>query len=72
MTPTEMLLEWHSNWAINQGVVSCKKCHAEQAEPDRNKMFLHGPGCTKASLGILPWQALDDVQNSFSNGQKKD
>jgi hypothetical protein len=72
MTPTEKLLQWHSSWTINQGIVTCKTCHAEQAELDRDKTFLHGLGCAKASSGILPWQALDDVQNSFSSGQKHD
>ncbi len=72
MTPAEKLLEWHSNWTINQGVVRCKTCHAGQAELDREKTFPHGPGCLKASLGILPWQALDDVQKSFASIQKHD
>ncbi|MCK8687972.1 hypothetical protein, partial [Pseudomonas umsongensis] len=72
MTPTERLLEWHSNWTINQGVVRCRYCNAEQAELDREKTFPHGAGCVKASLGILPWQDLDDVQNAFSSGQAKD
>lgn len=72
MTPTEKLLEWHSNWTISHGIVRCKACNAEQAELDREKAFPHGTGCVKAALGILPWQALDDVQDAFSRGQSRD
>jgi hypothetical protein len=66
MTPMEKLTEWHENWRINQGTFSCKSCHAEQLESDRENPFVHAPGCSKASLGIHPGQALDDVQKAFS------
>ncbi|CAN7495798.1 hypothetical protein LJR277_003306 [Pseudomonas sp. LjRoot277] len=72
MTPAEKLLEWNANWTISHGVVSCKTCHAEQSELDRDKAFLHGTGCVRAPLGILPWQALDDVQQTLSIGKKHD
>ncbi|VVQ05040.1 hypothetical protein [Pseudomonas fluorescens] len=68
MTPMEKLTEWNANWTLCHSVVRCKTCHAEQSELDRDKAFLHGAGCAKASRGILPWQALGDI----SIGKKHD
>lgn len=67
MTPMEKLTEWHANWRIAQGTISCKTCHAEQLECDREIAFVHALNCSKASLGIHPGQALDDVQKAFAS-----
>lgn len=65
-------MEWHNNWRITQGIISCKTCHAEQLECDRENAFAHAPGCSKAAQGIHPGQALDDVQHAYSREPKHD
>jgi len=69
MTPMETLTKWHESWRIKGGVISCKSCQAEQLECDRANAFAHAPNCVKTTLGINPWQELDDVQKAFSSGK---
>lgn len=67
MTVSEDLLAWNSRWRIQQRVITCKACDAQQDESDKHLVFVHFTECRNGWQAHKPWLELDALSHRFSH-----
>jgi hypothetical protein len=60
MTTGEDLVQWNHYWRVNDGVMTCRYCQAQQADRNRGA-FTHADDCTRKRLAANPWDELDSI-----------
>ena len=67
MSAKDDLIDWNGRWQISKGIISCRKCLAQQLESQGADDFLHLPGCGLHGQRHTPWKDLLDITKKIQS-----